>query len=131
MALVLSGIISDKLNSRKWMTIVLLIICGGVYASIPFFPISAAVLVVLLLGFFSNMVPSVVFAAIPEVNTDSSTIGLAIGVLTTGQFIGIFLSTILFGMFVDNIGWTSAYIFAGATAILGALLMLGVKKLKR
>ena len=130
-ALVLSGIISDKLNSRKWMTIVLLIICGGVYASIPFFPISAAVLVVLLLGFFSNMVPSVVFAAIPEVNTDSSTIGLAIGVLTTGQFIGIFLSTILFGMFVDNIGWTSAYIFAGATAILGALLMLGVKKLKR
>ena len=130
-ALVLSGIISDKLNSRKWMTIVLLIICGGVYASIPFFPISAAVLVVLLLGFFSNMVPSVVFAAIPVVKTDSRSIGLAIRVLTTGQFIGIFLSTILFGMFVDNIGWTSAYIFAGATAILGALLMLGVKKLKR
>lgn len=130
-ALVLSGIISDKLNSRKWMTIILLVICGGVYASIPFFPISAAVLVVLLLGFFSNMVPSVIFAAIPEVNTDSSTIGLAIGILTTGQFVGIFLSTILFGMFVDNVGWTAAYIFAGATAVLGALLMLGVKKIKR
>ncbi|MDY4835850.1 MAG: MFS transporter [Frisingicoccus sp.] len=130
-ALVLSGIISDKLNSRKWMTIVLLIICGGVYASIPFFPISAAVFVVLLLGFFSNMVPSVVFAAIPEVNEDSSTIGLAIGILTTGQFVGIFLSTILFGMFVDNVGWSAAYIFAGATAILAALLMFGVKKVKR
>ena len=59
------------------------------------------------------------------------TIGLAIGILTTGQFVGIFLSTILFGMFVDNVGWSAAYIFAGATAILAALLMFGVKKVKR
>ena len=122
--LVLAGTISDKLKSRKWLTVVLMIISGLVYASIPNFPAS-----IVLVGIFPNMVPPVIFTGASEVVDDPRTIGLAMGILTTGQFVGLFLSTLLFGMFVDTLGWTQAYYFAAAVSIVGGLLMIGVRKI--
>lgn len=100
--LILAGAISDKLQSRKWLTVVLMIISGGICALIPssFSP----VLVIVLIGIFANMVPPLVFTAASEVVEDPRTIGLAMGMVTSGQSIGLFLSSVLFGMFVDSSG---------------------------
>lgn len=128
--LVLAGTLSDKLKSRKWLTVVLMIISGLVYASIPNFPASIVIAIVLV-GIFPNMVPPVIFTGASEVVDDPRTMGLAMGILTTGQFIGLFMSTLLFGMFVDTLGWTQAYYFAAAVSIFGGLLMIGVRKISR
>ncbi len=130
-ALVVSGTISDKLNTRKWMSVILMIVCGIIYAATPYTGASAALIIVLLIGFFANMVPSVIFSAITYIDKNPETIGLSIGILTTGQFIGTFLSTIIFGGIVDSAGWTMAFIVSAVVSIVGGIFVVFIRSLKK
>lgn len=123
---ILGGIISDKLHTRKWMIFFYLIILGVLYILIPYIPNSLFVVMIILLGLFANGLPPIAFTAVTEV-VNPQLIAMAIGMITLMQFIGLFFSTTIFGLFVDGPGWTAAFIFCAVISVIGAFFVLAKK----
>jgi len=130
-AMVISGTLSDKLRSRKWMTVILSLICGAVYFIFPQFPAGMAVAGIVLFSLSVNMIPSLYFLAIGEANDNPGGIALSTAILTTGQFIGTFIGSILFGILLDKMGWTAAFDVFGVIIAANGILFIFLRKVKR
>lgn len=126
----IAGAVSDRLGSRRILGGLSLIVSGGLFALIPFFPTSAYMVLIVILGFIPPILPVCAFAAASEVIDDPSQGGIAMGLINMGQNIGLAAGPIIFGAFTQGIGWNAAFFFSIPVSIAGGLAMLANRKVK-
>ena len=104
----LSGILSDKIGSRKALfTWPLLAI--AVLLPLPFQVSSTLIPFFMILnGMIVGAVPTAAFSAAPEIMRKPELAGLGLGVISLGQSLGMFIGPILFGGLVEQVNWTAA-----------------------
>ena len=130
---VVSGFIMDKTGAGKWkwMGVIVMISSAVLYALLPVFPATMAIIIILLVGFTVNMMPPLVYAIIPNVCGSPHDIAMAMGIVNTGMNLGTFVSAILFGAMIDKFGWSAAFLFSAAMAAVCALCMLLLKNSRK
>lgn len=129
---VVSGYIMDKTGAEQWkrMGALVRLISAVLFAVLPGFPVSLSMVIILLIGFATNMMPPLIYAMIPNVCRAPQDIPVAMGIVNTGMNFGTFVSAILFGTMIDSFGWTSAFLFAAVMAIICVLCMMLLKNVK-
>ena len=130
---VISGIIMDKTGAGKWkwMGVLVMIASAALYSLLPVIPASMALLIILLVGFTVNMMPPLIYAIVPEVCKSPLHIAMAMGIVNTGMNLGTFVSAILFGSMIDRFGWSAAFMFSAAMAVICAACMLLLKNIRK
>jgi MFS family permease len=103
-----AGWLSDRIGSRRLVfSIPFLLI-----ALILFFPFRIVgwqiYLYMILQGTIAGAIPTATFAAAPEVMKKPELAGLGMAVVMFGQNLGMFIGPILFGKFVESLGWVTA-----------------------
>ncbi|MES9995342.1 MFS transporter [Desulfovibrio aminophilus] len=125
----LAGVWSDKINSRKKPTFIamgalaLLMLC-------PFsLPAEWMTGYMLILGIFIGIIPTCVFAAAPEIMGNPEDSGIGLSVVAVGQNLGMFFGPGLYGMLIENVGWTTAGYMIIPVLVLGiiATLMMRIR----
>lgn len=119
-----AGLVSDKLGSRRVLGGMSLIISGGLFAIIPFTPTPAFPVLIILLGMIPPILPVCVFSAATEVIDDPSRSGVAMGLISMGQNIGLTVGPTIFGAVAQGAGWNQAFFFTIPVAVVGGLIML-------
>ena len=128
---VISGIIMDKLHTKKIFGIVVMIIAAALFLIVPTVPAKAAALQVIVVGFVVNLFPPIVFASMPEVCDNPTDIPISIGVANTLQNFGSLIAGIIVGAIIDSIGWNGVFIYAAVMAVCSAVCFMMVKKIRR
>ena len=128
---VISGIIMDKLHTKKIFGIVVMIIAAALFLIVPTVPAKAAALQVIVVGFVVNLFPPIVFASMPEVCDNPADIPISIGVANTLQNFGSLIAGIIVGAIIDSIGWNGVFIYAAVMAVCSAVCFMMVKKIRR
>lgn len=128
---VISGIIMDKLHTKKVFGIVVMIIAAVLFLIVPTVPAKAAALQVIVVGFVVNLFPPIVFASMPEVCDNPVDIPISIGVANTLQNFGSLIAGIIVGAIIDSIGWDGIFIYAAVMAVCSAVCFMMVKKIRR
>jgi MFS family permease len=104
----LGGFVSDKINSRKWVIVVPLIVVALFFL----FPFSVTGWLIpasmILVGILAGPIPTATFASVPEVMEKPQLIGIGMAVLALGQNLGMFIGPAIFGALVASMGWVSA-----------------------
>jgi MFS family permease len=104
----LSGVISDRIGSRKKVVAIPLALMGA----LCLFPFHASgwtiPAVMILMGVFLGPIPTATFAAVPEVVSSPRLIGLGMGVVALGQNVGMVIGPAMFGKLADSMGWAVA-----------------------
>lgn len=114
-----SGILSDKLHSRKGVIFVAMLVCGLSYFCIPGSTGILLLLLLTLVGMFTITVPTVTFTTATEIFPDTGSGGIAVSLLTAGQNLGMFLGPALMGLLVEQYGWAMAFRSMSFLAIVG------------
>lgn len=127
---ILSGAISDKLNTRKWIIIFLAVACGAHYFLPPMWPTHLFFAYIFIFGLLGNGITPVAFTGVSEVVSSPKLAGVAVAMVTLMMNVGILLSTPIFGMILDHSNWQTAYICMGAISMAGGALVLFCKNLK-
>lgn len=127
---VVAGVIIDKTGLKKWFGAFVMAACGILFISVPVFPASMAIVIILLIGFTVNLCPPTVYAAVPNACRSPREIGIAMGIVNTGLNVGNFLSAIIFGAMLDHYGWNAAFGCAAVMAAIGCLSMVLLKRVK-
>lgn len=121
------GIISDKVESKRNLLLVFMIFQAIVYAVIPFFPTKIFGFVIALFG-LATMGTVGVCMSIASESTNAESNGMTIAFMNTMQWIGIFLSSTIFGILVDALGWTMTYMMLVPVCLISFVLLLLIKK---
>jgi len=80
-------------------------------------------LLLAFLGITIGMIPTAVFAQAPRMPANPKNIGLVLGIVVTGQGVGILLGTPFVGLLMgEAFDWQSVYFFY--LAMSGAILLL-------
>ena len=127
---VVAGVIIDKTGLKKWFGAMVMAACAVLFAIVPVFPASLAVIIILLIGFTVNLCPPTVYAAVPNACKSQKEIGIAMGIVNTGLNIGNFLSAIVFGAMLDAYGWNAAFFCSSVIAGIGIISMAFLKRVK-
>lgn len=127
---VVAGIIIDKTGLKKWFGALVMAACAVLFAIVPVFPASLAVIIILLIGFTVNLCPPTVYAAVPNACKSPKEIGIAMGIVNTGLNIGNFLSAIVFGAMLDAYGWNAAFLCSSVIAGIGIISMALLKRVR-
>jgi MFS family permease len=123
------GVISDKLGSRKWPLGILMVASAITYALMPTWATGSFLVLVILFGIAVMGIVGLCFAALSELVPPSQG-GMAVGILNTFQWVGIFLSSTLVGVLIEQFGWDAMfYVLVGIT-IVGALCTFVAPKLR-
>ncbi len=114
----LGGYLSDRLGMRRHLIIVSSIILS-VICMFAFIATGWMIPVLTFaLGTIAGTIVPATFAAVPEIMVSRQSAGLGMAVLAMGQNLGMFIGPILFGRFVESIGWTGAgYVLVPVSAI--------------
>lgn len=126
---ILSGMISDKLGTRKKIIFVLMIASSIVYAIMPFFPTSVYGIIIGAYGLTVMGIVGLCISAASELVSPEHA-GMAVAFMNTMQWLGIFLSSTIFGAFVDFLGYTGAFLMLVPITIVGGILVIIIKALK-
>ncbi len=125
----LSGIISDKLDTRKWLMVFAM---AGATVMLTFaFGESIALVWVYLIGMavFAAAMPTGTFSIVPRLMKDPAKIGFGMAVLAFFQNIGIVLGSAGFGPLSVSLGWHMAsLVFLVPAAAIGFVLSLLIKE---
>jgi MFS family permease len=62
----------------------------------------------ILLGIISAVIPTTTFAAVPEAIGSTHLVGIGMGVAMIGQNLGQLIGPVVFGWFVESVGWITA-----------------------
>lgn len=104
----LSGVLSDKLGTRRWMIVVPALILTAMLV-LPFRVQGTALYAYMIAqGIISGAIPTATFSAVPEVMKRPEMAGFGMAILAVGQNLGMVIGPMLFGKLVENIGWISA-----------------------
>ena len=102
-------------------------------ASVPLFS-SGAPLVTTLSGiafaFFSGVVASAVYAAIPSVVPKAGSAAIVIGIVSQAGGIATLVGPPAAGTVIDLFGWQSLGLFLAATAVLGLVIIAPMARLR-
>ena len=128
---VISGIIMDKLHTKKFFGMVVMIISAILLVLVPHVPAAMAALQVIILGFTVNLFPPIVYASMPEVCEHPVDVPISIGVANTLQNFGSLVAGIIVGAIIDGIGWSGVFWYAAAMAVICCICMALVKKIRR
>jgi predicted MFS family arabinose efflux permease len=115
----LAGWLSDRTGSRRLFLAIPFVVVAGMIA-LPF-QLTGWTLYALmvLLGLISAAIPIATFAAAPEVMGNPRLAGIGLAVVSLGMNLGIMIGPILFGMFVETMGWAMAGYWLIPFCILG------------
>jgi len=117
-----SGILSDRIGSRKRPYMLGLALMAVVMPLIAVMGTGALIVLIIAQGLFGGLVPTNVFSAGVEVVKDERLGGLAMGVIMVGQNAGMLLGPIVFGVLVESAGgWQVAFGSLAIMCLLGAL----------
>jgi MFS family permease len=103
------GFVSDRAGSRKKMYTVALIIMAALWL-LPFkLSGTGIVLFMCVFGIVAGVIPTMIFASLPEVMRRPEWAGIGMGAVVTLQNLGLLLGPIMFGRIVQVSGsWTLA-----------------------
>lgn len=103
-----AGWLSDRIGSRKRLLVLPLPVIAVML--LWMFQISGTPLYIfmVLMGLVGGVVPTVTFAAVPEVMVRPQLAGIGMAVLSVGQNAGMVIGPILFGALVEAMGWVAA-----------------------
>jgi MFS family permease len=104
---VLSGIVSDRIGSRRRVYTVACL-AAGVLVLLPY-NVAGPILAVLLLlvGITNGSIPSALFASVPEVMPEPRLVGAGMAALMLGQNAGFVVGPALFAALLPVMGWGS------------------------
>ncbi len=129
---ILAGAISDKLHTRKWIVLILAVVCGVHYMLPTTWPTGLFAAYIFIFGLLGNGITPVAMTAATEVVSSPKLAGVAVALVTLMMNMGILLASPIFGMILDmtNTNWTIAYVSMGVISIVGGGLLLFCKKMK-
>ncbi|MBV7276410.1 MFS transporter [Clostridium sp. PL3] len=127
---IVGGILSDKIGSRRWFSIILMVITAILFGTIPLVPTDKIIFSAIGLGIVPGMVLPPIFAAVTEVLDDQKMAGIAMGLLSTGQNVGMALGAAGFGAIVQASNWSTAFFTLVPITILGAIFMMVNKRVR-
>ena len=116
---IVGGMIADKCGSIKiplGITMVLLAVIVGV---LPMFNSSSYLVFIVLYGIASMAEAGLSFTAVTKV-VKANQSAVASATLNTAQWLGAFLSTMVFGTLLDNFGWNKSFYIMVPLALIGA-----------
>ncbi len=120
------GFVSDKVGSRKKMYTVALIILAALWL-LPFqLSGTGIVLFMCVFGVVAGVIPTMIFASVPEVMRRPELAGIGMGAVVTLQNLGLLLGPVMFGRIVQVSG---SWALAGYALIPITLLALLVGRL--
>lgn len=126
---ILGGILADKWGSVKKPLTVTMILFAAVVGILPLFKSSAYMVFVILYGVVAMAEAGLSFTAVTTVVKESQG-ALASAVLSTAQWVGAFLSTLVFGALLDQFGWTMSFYIMVPVAAVGVITALANRDLK-
>lgn len=126
---ILAGWLLDRIRNRQ-LTLTLALLISGVLLIWSFQLGSASVVVpyMLVLGFVAGFVPTATFTLAPETAPSPQLAGLALGIVSVGQNLGMFFGPPLVGAIVANGQWEAGAIplFSSiAVGVAASLLLQG------
>lgn len=126
---IFGGWLADKWGSRKKPLALTMIFLGVLLFAMPLFTAKTYVVALVLYGFFAMAEAGLCMTSISEVVPPSQGAS-ATGVVNTGQWIGAFLGSTLFGAILGATNWDTSFRVMAVIAVLGAVATLSAKKLK-
>lgn len=126
---ILGGTLADKWGSRKKPLALSMILLAALLVVIPFFTGKTYVVALIIYGFVAMCEAGLCMTSIAEV-VPASQAAAATGVVNTGQWIGAFMGSTLFGAILDKTSWNISFYVMAVIAVLGAAAILSAKKLK-
>jgi len=123
----LGGWLSDWIGSRKRLIIIPFVM---ITLLLPFpFIISSPLIPVfmILLGLVSGVIPTAIFAGVPEVMSRPNLIGIGMAVVILGQNLGMFIGPVFYGRMVELFNWETAGYLLIPVAIVGIVAARLVK----
>lgn len=115
----LAGWLSDRIGSRRLVFAIPFLLVAGMMA-LPFHLTGWALYAfMILLGVVSGAVPTATFAAAPEVMGNPKLTGIGLAVVSMGQNLGMVIGPILFGRWVESMGWAAAGYWLIPVCLLG------------
>ena len=110
----LSGMVSDKLGSRRGVIFFAMLICAGSYFFIPGATGALLMVLLVLVGIFCIAIPTVTYAVATEIVDDPGLGGVVVSLITVGQNMGLFLGPVLRKLFEMNTPVTKQRLNAAA-----------------
>ena len=123
----LSGMVSDKLGSRRGVIIFAMLCCAATYYFIPGATGTLLVLLLVSVGIFCITVPALTFTAATEIFTDPGLSGVSVSLATAAQNAGLFIGPTLMGILIESQGWEFAFQAMTPITIAGAAVMFFCK----
>lgn len=124
------GALADKIGSRKIPLCVLLVACAVVYAIMPNYPTSSYIIMIILYGIATMGIVGLTFSTVPDVIEKPEHGNVAVAVVNMMLWAGIFISSVLFGLLVDKMGWNAAFYCMIPITIGAALLSFANQKIR-
>ncbi len=123
-----AGWISDRIGSRKFVYTVAYLILAALWI-LPFRLTGVGIpLFMIVFGAFAGVIPTMVFAAVPEVMEGPELAGIGMGGVVTLQNLGLLLGPVMFGRIVQATGsWELAGYVLIPISLLGVLVGLFVE----
>ena len=123
------GMISDKMGSRKKPLGVLMLASAVTYALMPTWPTGVFIVLVVLFGIAVMGIVGLCFSAVAEL-VPSAQGDMAVALLNTFQWVGIFLSSSLVGLLIEAVGWDMAFYLMVPLTVVGAVCTFVTPKLR-
>jgi len=114
------GILSDRIGSRKRPYMLGLVLMAFAMPLMAFINSNALIILVVVQGLISGLVPTNIFSAGVEVVGDERLGGLVMGVIMAGQNAGMLVGPIVFGLLVESAGWSLAFGSLAIMCLVGA-----------
>lgn len=127
---ILAGLVADKMGSRKKPLVVLSLACAVVYFFAPSFSTSGYIVMIILYGIATMGIMGLCFSSVPEVIDDPEQGNMAVSIVNMCQWIGIFISSILFGSLLGKFGWNTTFYAMVPIALLSGFFTLINKRLR-
>jgi len=130
LACAVAGFVGDRFGRTLTTSLLLVVsaVCSFTFGFMETAPIALIALVGLIYG-FSIVGDSPLYSAGITELAPRERIGAALGVQSVLGFGTTIVSIFLFGVVVDHVSWTAAFIMLGAGALLGPLFMLRLRSL--
>ncbi|MBC2889030.1 MFS transporter [Gordonibacter massiliensis (ex Traore et al. 2017)] len=126
---IVAGMVSDKMGSRKKPLGVLMLASAVTYALMPTFPTGVFVVLVVLFGIAVMGIVGLCFSAVAELVPPAQG-DMAVALLNTFQWVGIFLSSSLVGLLIEAFGWDVMFYLMVPLAVVGAVCTFVTPKLR-
>ena len=126
---IVTGMISDKIGSRKKPLGILMLASAVTYALMPTFPTALFLVLVVLFGIAVMGIVGLCFSAAAEL-VEPQHGNMAVALLNTFQWVGIFLSSSIVGLLIESFGWDMMLYILVPLTVIGAVCTFVAPKLR-